>query len=111
MADLSQPDGPPLPPHAPLRGGSPSSVRSKLGKKLKRATLPPPEPLQLLQALWPLEAQTLSQMQAEPDALAAQVCSASKEALMRLPCRQLAVSRRIHSAANAFVHPGARRSA
>ena len=63
---------PPLPP-AHHRGGSPSSVRSKIGKKLKRARVPPPEPLQLLQTLWPLEAQTLTQMQGEPDALAAQI--------------------------------------
>ena len=52
-----------------LRGGLPSSRRSKLAKKLRRSSLEVEDAIQLLQLLWPVEGKELTALDGEPEAL------------------------------------------
>ena len=61
------------------RGGSPSSTRSKLAKKVKRSEgIEVQEPLQLLQLPRPVEGRVLSQLTGEPDDCAQRVRDLAK---------------------------------
>ena len=57
------------------RGGSPSSARAKIAKRLKKATSPIGDAISLVQLLWPLEAKQLTQLDQDPTRAADQVRS------------------------------------
>ena len=49
------------------RGGSPSSIRSKIARKLSKSSNPPPACTELIQALWIVEAEALRSASGTPD--------------------------------------------